>query len=85
MKNKESKEWIKTTGNFIHKSIETFDGRCEGIIINKPKGESGFGYDPIFYYPPFNKTLAEVDIQEKNKVSHRKIALEKVIKFLKER
>jgi XTP/dITP diphosphohydrolase len=64
------------------KTIKTFDGKCEGVILDQPKGESGFGYDPLFYYPKFKKTLAEVDIQEKNKVSHRRKALEKVAEFL---
>lgn len=66
------------------KSINTFNGKCEGIILRNPKGESGFGYDPLFYYPDFNKTLAEVDLEQKNQVSHRRRALEKVVEFLKE-
>lgn len=65
------------------KSIKTFNGKCEGIILNKPKGEFGFGYDPLFYYPEFGKTLAEVNMKEKNQISHRRKALEKVAKFLK--
>jgi len=50
----------------------------EGLITIEPKGENGFGYDPIFYYPPFNKTFAEVDPDQKNRVSHRGKALTKL-------
>jgi XTP/dITP diphosphohydrolase len=49
----------------------TYEARCEGIITEKLKGENGFGYDPIFYYPPLNKTFAELTQQEKNQISHR--------------
>jgi len=44
---------------------------CEGRIAFEPRGASGFGYDPIFYYPPLLKTMAELSPGEKNKVSHR--------------
>lgn len=53
----------------------TYEGRCEGEITTAPAGESGFGYDPVFYYPPYGKTFAEISIEEKNKVSHRGKAL----------
>jgi XTP/dITP diphosphohydrolase len=53
----------------------TYEGRCEGEIIGEPKGDSGFGYDPVFYYPEFGKTFAESDPVEKNSVSHRGRAL----------
>jgi XTP/dITP diphosphohydrolase len=49
----------------------TYEARCEGIISEKLKGKNGFGYDPIFYYPPLKKTFAELTQQEKNQVSHR--------------
>ncbi len=48
-----------------------WEGRCEGEITLKPYGESGFGYDPVFYYPDFGKTFAEVSMEEKSAVSHR--------------
>jgi len=60
-------------GRFI-----TAEGRIDGIIIDEPKGENGFGYDPIFYYPPLKKTFAELTDEEKNRISHRKIAIEKI-------
>jgi XTP/dITP diphosphohydrolase len=53
----------------------TYDGRCEGLIAEKPSGTNGFGYDPVFYYPPFNKTFAEISMEEKSSVSHRGKAL----------
>ena len=53
----------------------TYEGRCDGIITEKPSGINGFGYDPIFYYPPLKKTFAEMSMEEKNLVSHRGKAL----------
>ncbi len=50
----------------------------EGFIADSPSGEGGFGYDPIFFYPPFGKTFAEVPIEEKHAVSHRGQALAEV-------
>ncbi len=46
-------------------------GECPGIITFEPKGKNGFGYDPVFYLPEFDKTMAELDMDEKNKISHR--------------
>ncbi len=56
----------------------TYEGRCEGEITVKPEGDSGFGYDPIFYYPEYGKTFAEISGEEKNRVSHRGRALQEV-------
>ncbi len=53
----------------------TYEGSCEGVILDEKRGESGFGYDPLFLYEPFNKTFAECGSEEKNKVSHRGKAL----------
>ena len=53
----------------------TYESRCEGIIMEKPAGENGFGYDPVFYYPPLGKTFAQLEREEKNRVSHRGKAL----------
>ena len=47
------------------------EGVAEGVIIHAPRGENGFGYDPLFYYPPLGKTFAELDDTEKADVSHR--------------
>ncbi|MEJ2270202.1 MAG: non-canonical purine NTP pyrophosphatase [Desulfobulbaceae bacterium] len=56
----------------------TYEGRCEGEISTEPKGVSGFGYDPVFYFPEYGKTFAELTSEEKNKVSHRGKALAQV-------
>lgn len=53
----------------------TYAARCEGLIAEAPAGASGFGYDPIFYYPPLGRTFAELTRAEKNRVSHRGLAL----------
>ncbi|MBC8391191.1 MAG: XTP/dITP diphosphatase [Deltaproteobacteria bacterium] len=49
----------------------TYEARCEGLITDKLIGTSGFGYDPVFYYPPSGKTFAELTTNEKNRISHR--------------
>jgi len=54
----------------------TYEGRCEGLIAESPKGANGFGYDPIFFYPPLKKNFAELTREEKSRVSHRGKALE---------
>ena len=59
-------------------------GEVHGELLRAPAGEGGFGYDPIFYYPPFGKTLAEVSAEEKNQVSHRAQALKVFYEKLKE-
>ena len=53
----------------------TYEARCEGMIAEKPVGRNGFGYDPIFYYPPLKKTFAELTRAEKSHISHRGNAL----------
>jgi XTP/dITP diphosphohydrolase len=68
----------------------TWVARCEGIIIDEPLGENGFGYDPVFFYPPLGKTFAQLTREEKNRVSHRgkalaefKSEIDKILKWLK--
>jgi len=53
----------------------TYEARCEGLIAQQPAGQNGFGYDPIFFYPPLNKTFGQMTIAEKSQVSHRGKAL----------
>lgn len=53
----------------------TYAASCEGVITHAPAGESGFGYDPIFYYPPLEKTFAQLSRAEKSCISHRGKAL----------
>jgi XTP/dITP diphosphohydrolase len=55
-----------------------YEGRCEGVLTHEPKGENGFGYDPLFYYPPLKRTFAQLSTEEKNRISHRGKALAEV-------
>ncbi|MDD4169146.1 MAG: XTP/dITP diphosphatase [Desulfotomaculaceae bacterium] len=56
--------------------VHTVQGTCEGVIAGEPQGEGGFGYDPLFYLPEYGKTFAEIELELKNKISHRGRALE---------
>ncbi len=56
----------------------TYEGRCEGVIAEHPAGENGFGYDPVFYYPPLKKTFAQLTRAEKSRISHRGRALAEI-------
>ena len=58
------------------------DGAVEGIILDGPRGANGFGYDPVFYIPELDKTMAELTAEEKNRFSHRARAVEKMIPIL---
>ncbi|MCK5708327.1 MAG: RdgB/HAM1 family non-canonical purine NTP pyrophosphatase [Candidatus Aureabacteria bacterium] len=63
------------------------EGITEGEITFEPKGDKGFGYDPVFFYPPLQKTFGEIPMDEKNKISHRFKATQaikyKIVKFCK--
>ena len=59
-------------------------GEIHGELLREPHGENGFGYDPIFYYPPYGMTTAEMSAEDKNKVSHRANALKVFYEKLKE-
>ena len=61
--------------------ILTFEGVCEGVISDEIQGDGGFGYDPIFKPKGINKTFAELSFDEKNKISHRAIAIKKLIDY----
>jgi len=63
--------------------VELCSGECEGVITLEPRGEEGFGYDPIFYLPGLGKTMAELSLEEKNRVSHRGRAARQAIKLLR--
>lgn len=52
-------------------TVLTADGVCEGVILRELRGEGGFGYDPLFYVPRYDRTLAELTSDEKNAISHR--------------
>jgi XTP/dITP diphosphohydrolase len=62
--------------------IRTFRGVVEGIIAFEPRGAGGFGYDPIFYYPPLSRTFGELRREEKEKVSHRGQALREFVAYM---
>ena len=62
----------------------TVEGEVKGEILDSPRGEAGFGYDPLFYYAPKGKTLAELSADEKNEVSHRRAALAALVERWKE-
>jgi XTP/dITP diphosphohydrolase len=64
--------------------IRTAEGTCEGIIAFEPKGEHGFGYDPVFYMPEHGQTMAELEPEVKNRISHRARAAEGARKILQE-
>lgn len=55
--------------------LSVFEGSCEGMIAMSPSGSGGFGYDPVFYLPDYNKTMAEIPSELKNTISHRARAL----------
>ena len=59
-----------------------FEGICKGEILTKKQGEKGFGYDPIFIPEGYSKSFAEMSSEEKNKISHRGIAIQKLVTFL---
>jgi XTP/dITP diphosphohydrolase len=70
----------------------TYEGTCRGEITHELKGGHGFGYDPIFYYPPLKRTFAQMSLEEKNRVSHRGKAMaqlrdefDKVLIWLRQR
>ena len=56
-------------------NVKLFKGKCSGFITEQKYGNSGFGYDPVFYYPEFKATLAEIEEEKKNSISHRYKAL----------
>lgn len=59
-----------------------FEGICKGEILKKKQGEKGFGYDPIFKPTGFSESFAEMSSEEKNKISHRGLAIQKLVDFL---
>ncbi len=63
--------------------VEFCSGECPGLITFEPRGEQGFGYDPIFYLPELGKTMAELPLEQKNKISHRGQAARKAAQVLR--
>ena len=80
----------KRTGQFVcvlaaaqdGKTLATFRGIAEGIILDAPRGTNGFGYDPLFFFPQINKTFAELTAEEKSQYSHRGAAFRKLLDWL---
>jgi XTP/dITP diphosphohydrolase len=64
--------------------IQVTSGRCKGEIIPEERGSNGFGYDPIFFIPGIGLTMAELEMDEKNTLSHRALAIQNAIPILKE-
>lgn len=79
----------KRTGRFVcvivaarnGSTLMTFRGEAEGVILDKPRGTDGFGYDPLFYFPPIKKAFAELAPEEKAQYSHRGVALRKFLEW----
>lgn len=67
--------------NNVYKGVT---GIVQGYILEEERGEEGFGYDPLFFYEPLNKTFGEATMEEKNAISHRGMALREVSEILKE-
>ena len=79
----------KRTGRFVcvlaaardGRTLATFRGTAEGLILDAPRGANGFGYDPLFYFPQIQKTFAELSAEEKARYSHRGAAFRKLLKW----
>jgi XTP/dITP diphosphohydrolase len=65
------------------KTLATFRGAAEGIILEAPRGANGFGYDPLFYFPQIRKTFAELTAEEKSMYSHRGAAFREFLDWCK--
>jgi len=82
----------KRTGRFVcvlaaardGKTLATFRGTAEGVILDAARGTNGFGYDPLFYFPQIQKTFAELTAEEKSKYSHRGKAFRKFLQWCRE-
>jgi XTP/dITP diphosphohydrolase len=64
------------------KTLATFRGTAEGIILPAPRGTNGFGYDPLFYFPEIDKTFAELTSEQKSRYSHRGAAFRQLLEWL---
>ncbi len=80
---------IQRTGRFVcvlaaardGKTLATFRGTAEGVILDAPRGTNGFGYDPLFYFPQIKKTFAELTAEEKSRYSHRGAAFRQFLSW----
>lgn len=79
----------RRTGRFVcvlaaardQRTVKTFRGTAEGLILDSPRGTNGFGYDPLFYFPQIGKTFAELSAEEKAKYSHRGAAFRQLLEW----
>ena len=79
------KAQFRTVISFVDKDRELWtEGTIKGIIVETAKGKNGFGYDPVFFVPELEKTFSELSIGEKNKISHRGLAMKKFRILLRE-
>ena len=84
--------WEERTGRFRSTiaictpegAVSTVEGSVEGLIIFEPRGDGGFGYDPVFYVPSLEKTTSEMSMEEKNTISHRARASQKALELLRD-
>lgn len=83
--------WIKRDARFVCSMVlldrsKKFitNGYCHGYIAERAKGKNGFGYDPVFFLPDMNKTMAQLSLKQKNILSHRANALKKIINIIRE-
>jgi XTP/dITP diphosphohydrolase len=82
--------FAERTGRFVcvlaaardGETLATFRGEAEGILLDAPRGGSGFGYDPLFYFPSIKKTFAELTAEEKARYSHRGAAFRKFLEWI---
>ncbi|MGA8299819.1 MAG: RdgB/HAM1 family non-canonical purine NTP pyrophosphatase [Terriglobales bacterium] len=63
------------------RTLATFRGTAEGVILNDPRGKNGFGYDPLFYFPSIGRTFAELSAEEKSRYSHRGAAFRRFLEW----
>ena len=92
LRNLEGVPWEQRTARFRcviavatpQGEIHSAEGTCEGIIAFEPKGEHGFGYDPVFHMPEHGRTMAELEPEVKNRISHRARAAEGARRILQE-
>ena len=83
----------KRTGRFVcviaaakdGRTLAVFHGKAEGVILDRPRGSNGFGYDPLFYFPQIQKTFAELTAEEKAQYSHRGAAFRQFLEWFSSR
>jgi len=83
--NNRKAKFITVIALIIESEEFVFKGECRGVLIKKPIGSDGFGYDPIFLPNGSNLTFAQMDKDEKGKISHRGLAVKKLLAFLSDR